>query len=178
MRNRQLTLFAGSLPRERRCLAHGGNVRKRKRKIARPWNSALPVHMVLRSSRARGQWSLLENEVFGRVAQLARVLAARFGVVLYRYANSGNHIHILARAPSRPSLQSFLRVFAGQTAQLVTHAAKGRPIGKFWDRIAYSRIVSWGREFRCVGAYVKMNEHEALGLRPPRGRKPGSPGER
>jgi hypothetical protein len=69
------------------------------------------------------------------------------------------------------AFQSFLRVFAGMTARLVTGAHKGEPIGRFWDSVAYSRIVSWGREFRSVGAYVRKNEEEALGLRPPRARE-------
>jgi hypothetical protein len=69
------------------------------------------------------------------------------------------------------AFQSFLRAFAGMTARLVTRAGKGRPAGKFWDSVAYARVVSWGREFRSVGAYVKMNEDEARGLRPHRARK-------
>jgi hypothetical protein len=69
------------------------------------------------------------------------------------------------------AFQSFLSAFAGMSARLVTGACKASPVGKFWDSVAYSRIVSWGREFRSVGAYVEMNDDEAHGLRPPRARK-------
>jgi REP element-mobilizing transposase RayT len=171
MPNHQLSLFGSKLPGEHPCLAHGGDVRNGKRKVPRPWDGKKPVHVVLRSSLARGPWSLLGAEIAGQVEKLARTLSSRCGVSLYRYANAGNHIHMLARAPCRMAFQSFLSAFAGLTARLVTGASKAKPVGRFWDSVAYSRIVSWGREFRSVGAYVKKNEEEALGLRPPRARK-------
>lgn len=168
MLNAQLSLFGSG---ERPCLAHGGDVRPRKRKVARPWDSKKPVHVVLRSSLARGPWSLLGPQIAGQIENMARMLACRCGVSLYRYANAGNHIHMLAHAPCRMAFHSFLKAFAGMTARLVTGAGKANPVGRFWDSVAYSRIVSWGREFRSVGAYVKKNEEEGLGLRPPRARK-------
>jgi REP element-mobilizing transposase RayT len=121
---------------------------------------------VLGSSRAKRAWSMLRPDLAAPIRRKAGSLARRYDVRLYRYANAGNHIHILAKVRSRPALQSFLRVFAGATARLVTGARKGRPVGKFWDRLAYSRIVSWGREFSSVSAYVRQNQDEALGLRP------------
>jgi REP element-mobilizing transposase RayT len=171
MRDRQLALFGNETLEGPHLTEHGGDVRRGKRKVARPLDTKKPLHVVLRSSRAKRQWSMLRPSVAGRIRRDARTLARRYGLTLYRYANVGNHIHILAQARSRPALQRFLRVFAGVTARLVTGARRGRPVGRFWDRLAYSRIVSWGREFRSVGAYVRQNEDEALGLRSRTGRK-------
>jgi REP element-mobilizing transposase RayT len=166
MQNRQLALFdkgrLGSPP----VLEHGGDVRLGQRKIARPLDTKRPLHIVLRSSRAKRAWSMLRPELAARIRRKAGSLARRYDVRLYRYANVGNHIHVLATVRSRLALQSFLRVFAGATARLVTGARKGRPVGRFWDRLAYSRIVLWGREFSSVSAYVRQNQDEALGLRP------------
>jgi REP element-mobilizing transposase RayT len=166
MRNRQLVLFDKSRLGDPRLREHGGDVRLGKRKIARPVDTKKPLHIVLRSSRATSAWSMLRPERASRIRRTAGSLARRYDVRLYRYANVGNHIHVLATVRSRAALQSFLRGFAGVTARLVTGARKGRPVGRFWDRLAYTRIVSWGREFSTVGAYVKQNHDEALGLRP------------
>ena len=47
----------------------------------------------------------------------------------------------------------------------MTGATKGNPVGKFWDQVAYSRVVEWGRSFRFAGNYVMINELEGIGLR-------------
>jgi REP element-mobilizing transposase RayT len=172
MRNNQLALFGIAALGTTPSLEHGGDVRAGRRRVARPIDTKKPLHVVLRSSRARRAWSMLHPDFAAPIRRKAGSLARRYGVRVYRYANVGNHIHLLASVRSRPALQSFLRVFAGLTARLVTGARRGRPVGRFWDRLAYTRIVSWGREFRAVGAYVKQNEAEALGLRPHAARRP------
>jgi REP element-mobilizing transposase RayT len=166
MRNCQLALFGSDALAPAPSLEHGGDVRRGKRKIARPLNTRLPVHVVLRSSRAKREWSMLRSAVAARIRRTVHRQARRYDVRVYRYANVGNHIHLLGQARSRPAFQSFLRVVAGVTARIVTGARRGRPVGRFWDRLAYTRVVSWGCEFRCVGAYVQQNEDEARGLRP------------
>jgi REP element-mobilizing transposase RayT len=170
MRRRQLALFGKGLPDDPPSFEHGGDVRQGKRKIARPLATKTPLHIVLRSSRAVRAWSMLRPAIAPRIGHTARTLARRCDVRVYRYANVGNHIHVLAQARSRPAFQSFLRAFAGVTARIVTGARRGRPVGRFWDRLAYTRIVSWGREFVSVRAYVQKNEDEALGIRPSRNR--------
>jgi REP element-mobilizing transposase RayT len=176
MKRHQLPLFGRGLPGEPpslsrpRLLEHGGDVRKGMRKIARPLAAKTPLHLVLRSSRATRAWSMLRASHAERIRHKAQTLARRCDVRLYRYANVGNHIHMLGQARSRRAFQSFLRAFAGVTARIVTGARRGRPVGRFWDRLAYTRIVSWGREFLVVSAYVQKNEDEARGLRPSRGR--------
>jgi hypothetical protein len=101
-------------------------------------------------------------------------LARQYGLRVYEFANAGNHLHILVRARRRVHLQHFLRAFAGIVARRVTGAEKGRPVGKFWDLLAYSRIVTWGRDFVGVRAYVIGNEVERRrappGIVPLRGR--------
>ena len=43
---------------------------------------------------------------------------------------------------------------------------------KFWQTRIYTRIVSWGRDFRAVIKYIIQNTKEALGLIPYQERKP------
>ena len=46
---------------------------------------------------------------------------------------------------------------------LVTGARKGHAVGKFWDELAFSRILGWGREFERVKSYLTKNILEGLG---------------
>jgi hypothetical protein len=93
-----------------------------------------------------------------------RSQARKAGVRVYEYATVGNHIHMVVRARCRAGFQTFLRAFAGIAARLVTGARRGRPTGRFWDTLAYSRVLHWGREFRRARDYVLQNELEALGV--------------
>jgi REP element-mobilizing transposase RayT len=167
---RQLSLFSGRHmypPRKE----HGGEIRRGRRKLARPFDSRRPIHVVLRSSVAKGRWSLRRPDTTRQVFNAMQRLARRFGVRVYEFANATNHLHMLIRAKCRHALQGFLRAFAGIAARIVTGAQKGRPIGKFWDWLAYSRIVEWGRDFFGAWAYVFQNELEGTRRLPhqPRG---------
>jgi len=61
--------------------------------------------------------------------------------------NVGNHLHLLARARRRADFQSFLRDLGGSLAIAVTGARKGNRIGRFWDKLAWSRVVAIPPEF-------------------------------
>lgn len=104
------------------------------------------------------------------IHDLTHQLARRRGVRLFRFANVGNHVHLLIQAPSRAAFQSFLRELAGAIAIIVTGAKKGNsleanPTGRgFWDHLAFTRIVSFGRDFAGVMRYLIKNLFEAMGI--------------
>jgi len=93
----------------RLSLEHGGRTRAGRRKTARPLDPKRPVHLVLRSLRARGEWSLLRpaNQVAVEAA-LERAKRAS-GVRVYRFVNVGNHLHLLVGFRTRRAFQRFLR---------------------------------------------------------------------
>lgn len=125
------------------------------------------MHVVLRASLARGNWSLLKHADF--VKKTATRLGRCNRVKIHHLANSGNHLHLLVQAQTREGFQSFLRVFAGQIAQRITRARKGHAFGRrFWDLLAFSRIVEWGRDFLQVRRYLDINSLETDGLLPSR----------
>ena len=116
------------------------------------------------------------------IQRLAYRLARENGVRIYQYANSGNHLHLLLRAKTHRGFKRFLRVFAALVPRIITGAKKGNPIAaahpgasqdgrKFWDALAWSRIVSWGRQFFNGRYYVIRNELESEGLVPYEPRK-------
>ena len=159
VRSRQLS-FLPPTP-----VAHGHDLRKGKRKIARPIDPKRPLHVVLRASQARGEWSMLHKRNKSRIFLLINQWAEQFGVEIYRFSNVGNHLHVLVLPGSRKGFQSFLRVVTGAIAFLVTGTRKGRELKKrFWDTLAFSRVVSWGREFKAVSVYFAKNLLEGLGI--------------
>lgn len=99
-----------------------------------------------------------------------RAVARRWGIRIYRYANVGNHIHLLIRVPSRSAWRSFLRQLAGGIALIVTGAKKGAPLTKneadrgFWDHLAFTRIVRFGQDYRGVALYLIQNLFEVAGV--------------
>src|SRR5687768_13525122 len=125
MRPRQLHFFNTESFQDLNHRAHGGAIREGKRKLARPFDPKRPLHIVLRSSLARGEQSLLRARFEKRVKHLVYSSAERAGVRVYRYANSGTHLHLLIRAKSREKLARFLRTAAGLIAREVTGAKKG-----------------------------------------------------
>ena len=135
-----------------------------KEKKARPIATKRPMHLIFRSSRAVGKWSFLHAKNQEKVEELLEKTARRFGVRVYRFANVGNHFHLLVQARQKRDLQNFLRVFAQGVVFLVTGAKKGNPIGKFWDALAYSRIVEWGKDWKGMLTYLGKNLLEGRGF--------------
>ena len=144
---------------------HGGDIRNGMRKLSRPYHPRYPLHVTLRSHRARGDWSLARTKNERQVKHWVRTLAKRFNVKIYKLANSGNHLHLLLQTKTHDDLKKYLRALTGILARVVTGARKGRPIdGKFWDALAFTRIVEWGRDFKNVIYYIVRNELEELGV--------------
>jgi REP element-mobilizing transposase RayT len=144
-------------------LEHGGQTRKGRRKIMRPFDPKQPLHLVLKSSRATGAQSMLRTRYKTQIEALTRKIAKKRGVQILQYVNVGNHLHALVLCRRRPAFRAFLRELAGAIACLMTGARKGVS-GRFWDQPVYTRIVSWGRELRNLEQYFIKNFFEAAGL--------------
>lgn len=161
---KQLTFLKTKAFAEQNRLEHGGSLRAGRRKLARPIDTKRPLHLVLRSSRARGELSFLRKRNRSKVEALLRRYARRFHVKIYDLANAGNHLHVVLRAQSRQGFQNFLRTVSAMIARAVTGAKKGVKAGRFWDALAYTRVVEWGRSFVAMRAYLSRNRLEAIGF--------------
>jgi REP element-mobilizing transposase RayT len=162
----QLSLFARLPDRHRSTWAvsrtgHGGDENRGRRKIERPVSTRRAMHVTLHSQRAVGDWGLLRHR--RAVHEALRACARRSNVRVYDFANVGSHLHLLVRARRRESFQAFLRSFAGIVARKVTGARRGLPLrgGPFWTGLAWSRVVSWGRDYWGVRGYIFRNQIEA-----------------
>lgn len=156
---------------------HGGELAKGKRKTFRPVDPKQALHVVLRSSKAKGALSMLHPKHCNHVESFVRKTARRWGVRIYRFANVGNHIHLLIQVPTREAWKRFSKELSGGIAQIVTGARKGAALTRtkdmsvpesaqraFWDHLLFTRIVSFGRDFQGVGRYLIKNLFEAAGV--------------
>jgi len=154
-------------------LEHGGDLAPNKRKQIRPLDPKRPLHLVLRSEIARGEFSMLSQVRCQHwIKALTYRLAQRYRIKLHRYSNNGNHLQLLLSFKTRVEFQNFLRVLAGHIAQRILKAKKGVKAGtRFWSKLADSRVLAPGRKaFQAVYQHVMLKEAEAFferNLRPP-----------
>ena len=153
----QLPLFGRELHAELVRTAHGGDIRRGQRKLERPVSTRRAMHVVF--SRAGGRWSLRKHDRV--VREVLRNMARRFNIRIYDFANVDSHLHLVLRARRRDAFQGFLRAFAGIVARRITGARRGRPSGPVFAGLAWSRVVSWGRDYLGVRHYVFRNQIEA-----------------
>jgi hypothetical protein len=161
---KQLSLFPRGTLKAATRTEHGGVTGMGRHKGARPFASRRPLHVVMRSPLARGPWSMLRAANRAAIDVILKRYASRYRVRVYRFANVGNHLHMVVLARDRFGFQSFLRVFAGNVARAITGARRGSPRGRFWEWTAYSRVLFWGRAFAEACAYVHKNLLEAEGI--------------
>ncbi|MGE3684245.1 MAG: transposase [Bdellovibrionales bacterium] len=178
-KGQQLNLF---LNESRRFF--GGRLLLGRRKGRRPLSSTEAVHVVFRSSWARGENSLLKTYNKNPVIGIIRSVAHRYRVRIYRLAVASNHVHLILKFGSRDLYKAFIRVVtgrianhvmksnsfkgfvrmvlsAGGVAQLDEVQGKGQ---RFFQFRPFSRVLHWGRDFRTCCEYVTQNELEAIGF--------------
>jgi len=123
------------------------------------------MHLTLRAEAAKGRYSLGIPRHRGFIEKKVYEYATKWGIKIYKFSNNSNHLHFVLRATTRSGFQNFLRTLSSQVAAFVTGARRGKPLGKrFWDLLAYSRVVEWGSAFFVAKDYVEMNQQEAVGL--------------
>jgi len=200
--NKQTSLKLQSWSKDR--FAFGASLLKGSHpKNKRPFSSKLPMHLVMRSSKACGNSSfLLHNKSLSKILEKQ---SARHFVKIYSLANAGNHLHLIVQAPSREHLAAFLRAITGRIAQLLTVQPKTAQLlathvclpflaakaslqappenqrspearqadmrspeaAGFWDARPFSRLMSWGKDFKGVARYIALNSTQMLGMSRP-----------
>ncbi len=142
--------------------SHGGTLRAGKRKIKRPFIPKRPMHVVFRSSKARGDLSFLRTKHERRIDIILKRQSRKHFVRVLSYVNVGNHLHIKIRANSRDSFQAFLISVSALIARAVSGAKKGNKVGKFWDALVYTRILKTSFEGKILNHYFNANLMETM----------------
>lgn len=143
----------------------GGTLLKGNAREPRPISIKRPMHLVLKSSLAKNENSFLITKKKRRIEQVIRRASKANDVKLYRFANNGNHLHLIVLPRSRQSFAKFIRTISGLIARIALDAERGNAHGKkFWDARPFTRILDWGRDYRNACAYVLKNTLEVMGF--------------
>lgn len=165
----------------------GGRLLNGRRRRARPLSTKEPIHLVMRSSWAKGSTSFLQPRNKNEIQRLIRVIAKKYFIQLYQVAIAGNHVHLVIRCPRRQFYKTFVRVLSSQIASHVMkkqsfkvfkqfvlnqkwgdpHPGSTEPQGlsqQFWQFRPWSRVLHWGLDFKTCCLYVLQNTLEALGF--------------
>ena len=137
--------------------SHGGELR-RKRKTKRPLVPGAITHIILKSKRAAGALSFRKHERV--VSALLSDRSRKFHIEILDFVIMGNHIHLKAKFKCATNFRNFLRTFTGLLARRLTKARRGAAFGKFWDGLAYTRVLFTKLEEWGLRVYFSANKIE------------------
>lgn len=139
-------------PRLRAINAFGGTLfRKARYRRSRPLSTKKPIHLVLRSSQAKGAKSFQANKNWKNIEKLCFEFAARYKVQIERYVNGGTHLHLIIRLKNRLSYASFIRSLTGAIALKITGANRHQANEtKFWDFRPFTTILEGHDKLYCL----------------------------
>jgi hypothetical protein len=131
---------------------------KKRRKTKRPLIPGAITHLVLKSSKATGDLSFYKHKKV--VHSLLKERSAKFFVEILDYVNTGNHLHLKVRFKDVERFQNFLRTFAALLARKLTKAHRGNSFGRFWDGLAYTRVLLSKIEELGLRIYFEGNHRQ------------------
>lgn len=92
------------------------------------------MHLVLRSSLARGAWSFRSGKNSKIIREIIERFAAKYGVKVLSLANVGNHLHMQIKISNRFAYRMFIKAVTGAIAMKITNinrwTKQERPVGK------------------------------------------------
>ncbi|MGE0631842.1 MAG: transposase [Pseudobdellovibrionaceae bacterium] len=150
-------------------LSYGGVLRKkRKGRNARPLSPKDSIHLVLKGTLAKKEWSFRLPKNHQIVSVLLNRHSKAYGIRIDQKAIQGDHIHLLLRVRNRSLYKRFIRSLSGQIAMLVTDARNATKSLKkeglrFFKYRPFTRVVKGWKPYQTAKAYLKLNEQEALG---------------
>jgi REP element-mobilizing transposase RayT len=152
---------------------HGGPLRNtRNGRGARALTTRHTMHLVLRSSKAKGAQSLTRGDRRRRITQLVYKHAARNHIHMLSFANVGNHLHLHIQLRTKKTVNirgetqaynhrqmycRFIRAITGAIALMIATAG-------LWDQRPFTRYVTTQRHFINMRDYMEINKLEGRGF--------------
>ncbi len=164
MKPKQTKLFP-----QKWSLQYGGILRnKAKNRGARPLSKKDSLHVVMRSSLAKGNWSFRNPEVMTKIGEFIQEFSSKKGIQILSLANVGNHLHLHVKITNRTLYKAWIRGLTSAIAMLVAKR-KGleelkRENKKFWDYRPFTRVISGLKAFLSLKDYIEINHFEGLGM--------------
>lgn len=128
---------------------------KKRRKVARPLQPGSMTHVVFKSSRAQGRLSFYTHKKL--VKSLLHEKSKKFYVEILDFVNMGNHLHLKVRFKDKVRFQKFLKSYSALLARKITGARKGKPFGRFWDGLVFTRVLRSKIEELGLKGYFEGN---------------------
>lgn len=129
---------------------------------ARPLSTRDSMHLVLRSSRAKGALSMRRHA--GKIQAIVNRFAEKYQVRIFSLANVGNHLHFHIQLGREENYRPFIRAITAAIAMAVTGASRWqKSAGKFWDYRPFTRLVKSAAGFLRLRDYIRINHLEGLG---------------
>lgn len=143
----------------------GGGPARGNLRHARYFRRKTWMHIVLRSRKAKGSFGLRLPRHWQEIERIRKQAAADFDIQVAQSVNTGNMLQFRVRSAKRENLQNFLRVMTCLVARSVTGARKGKPFGRFWEGLAYSRIMTDSRSLTTLQNYLQSLIRESTDSR-------------
>ena len=102
--------------------AYGGELLKTRkgRSRGRPLDTKNTMHLVLRSSKAKGLWSFKRTVNEKKISLILKKFSRKHGVKILSLANVGNHLHFQIMLNNRFTYKPFIRAITSGIAMAVT----------------------------------------------------------
>lgn len=145
--------------------SYGSTLRnRRKGRGTRPLSTKDSMHLVLRSSKAKGDWSFKRKENESKINSILARFSKRYYVQIISCANVGNHLHLHIQLIKRSTYKPFIRAITAAIAMAVTGASRWKKLGiQFWDYRPFTRVVQGLKALTSIREYIAINQLEGLG---------------
>ena len=123
--------------------SYGGELLKTRkgRSQGRPLDTKNTMHLVLRSSKARGELSFWKPKNKNEIKRIISKFSGKYGVKVLSMANVGNHLHFQIKLSNRYGYFAFIRAITAAIAMAVTNVSRWNSLGSAtWQRALESRV--------------------------------------
>lgn len=161
MKKQKQLSFIKSVPKE-----FGGSLLFGKRKAKRPLSTQAPIHLVLKTEKAKGKLAFVSHK--SQIEKAISIVSKKYGIKVYEKAINFNHIHMVLRLKtlnSYNSYNSWIRVLTSEIVKILSKRTKEN-LKEFFTHRPYTKIIAWGRQFKRVLDYQILNQLEVVGLCP------------
>ena len=146
--------------------AYGGELRKlRKGRVGhRRLDFGNTMHLVLRSTQAKGDWSFTRKKNRNKIDKILSKFAALYSVKVLSMAYVGNHLHFHLKLSTRQSYCKFIKAVTSAIVMAITGVNKFKSLTKaFWDLRPFTRIVFGLKGRQILEKYIQANQLEGQG---------------
>ena len=145
--------------------SYGGELLKTRagRSGPRPLDTKNTMHLVLRSSKAKGDWSFARPENNREIKRIIDRFSKKYFVQIISVANVGNHIHLHIRLLKRCTYNPFIRAITSAIRMAVTKTSRwNKSKEKFWDYRPFTRVVIGFKALLKLKDYIRINQLEGF----------------